>query len=139
MADTVVRAKRSAMMAAVRHFDTPPELAVRSLLHRAGLRFRVHVNSLPGRPDIANRRQRWAVFVHGCFWHAHDGCGRATVPKRNRGFWMDKFRRNRERDRRAVAALRRLGYVVLTVWECDVRRGKGLARVVGALRRARGS
>lgn len=99
--------------------DTVPEIEVRKLLHRLGRRFRVQNRDLPGSPDIANRARRWAVFVHGCYWHHHEGCSRATVPKKNRDFWLDKFRRNRERDARNEEKLRQLGYRVVVVWECE--------------------
>lgn len=109
----------SARLGRIRQADTSPERAVRSALHSAGLRFRKSNRDLPGSPDIANRRARWAVFVHGCFWHQHKGCPRATSPKRNAAFWLEKFRANRERDRRVQRALRGMGYVVATFWECE--------------------
>jgi DNA mismatch endonuclease (patch repair protein) len=98
---------------------TKPELLVRRELHRFGKRFRVHNRDLPGSPDIANRSGRWAVFVHGCFWHHHEGCKRATVPKRNRAFWIEKFGANRERDRRSADSLKEGGFRVVTIWECQ--------------------
>lgn len=113
----------SSRLGRVRQRGTAPELAVRRLLHCLGFRFRVRNNDLPGSPDVANRSAGWALFVHGCFWHSHNGCGRATVPKRNRAFWEAKFDANRARDKRAVDALRRLGFRVLTVWECEVNSG----------------
>lgn len=102
-----------------RQKDTKPEILVRRALHRLGRRFRVDNRDLPGSPDIANRKRRWAVFVHGCYWHAHEGCPRHTIPRRNREFWEEKFRANRARDERAVAALERNGYRVVTIWECE--------------------
>jgi DNA mismatch endonuclease (patch repair protein) len=107
--------------------DTRAELVVRSLLHRLGRRFRVVNRDLPGSPDAANRRHRWAVFVHGCYWHQHPGCPRATVPRRNRDFWEAKFRANRERDERVEAQLTETGYAVVTVWECEVADEEALA------------
>lgn len=109
----------SARLARIRQKNTSPELAVRRVLHELGLRFRVTNRDLPGSPDIANRRNRWAVFVHGCFWHRHAGCSRATTPKRNRSFWLAKFEANQRRDRRVARQLRALGYRVVTVWECQ--------------------
>jgi DNA mismatch endonuclease, patch repair protein len=105
----------------IRQRDTTPEQVVRKLLAASGLRFRKENRDLPGSPDVANRRARWAIFVHGCFWHAHRGCPRATVPKRNKAFWEAKFAANRARDARAARALRRLGYSVIVVWECETR------------------
>jgi DNA mismatch endonuclease (patch repair protein) len=116
----VVDAATSARLARIRQKNTAPELLVRSMLHRLGLRFRVGRRGLPGSPDIVNVSKRWVVFVHGCFWHAHAGCSRATVPRRNRGFWRSKLDANRVRDARAVRALRRMGYTTIVVWECDV-------------------
>ncbi|MBK7831962.1 MAG: DNA mismatch endonuclease Vsr [Gemmatimonadetes bacterium] len=121
--------------------DTGPEVVVRRLLHALGLRFRVRNRDLPGSPDIANRTRRWAVFVHGCFWHAHTGCPKATTPKRNREFWEAKLAANRARDQRAVAQLRDAGWRVETVWECELssadRSGRvatRLARTIGRMR-----
>ena len=110
-------------------------MLVRRALHRQGRRFRVHNRDLAGSPDIANRRKRFAIFVHGCFWHQHPGCKRATVPKRNRAFWLAKFAANRARDQRAEAALQAAGFRVLTIWECEAedaaRLQQLLAGVVG--------
>ncbi len=82
--------------------------------------YRKNVRALRGSPDFANRSRYWAVFVHGCFWHQHPGCPRATIPTRNRAFWEAKFAANRDRDARATSALRRKGFRVVTVWECQV-------------------
>ena len=107
-------------MARVRQKDTSAEQLVRSLLTRIGHAFRKSNRDLPGSPDAANRSRRWAVFVHGCFWHRHAGCPRTTTPKRNRAFWETTFDQNRRRDARALAALRRLGYRTVVVWECEI-------------------
>lgn len=115
----VTDAATSRRMADVRQKDTTPELAVRRALTMLGLRYRVRNRDLPGSPDIANRTRKWAVFVHGCFWHRHPGCVRSTTPKRNRAFWKKKFEANVARDARAVAALRERGFRVVTVWECE--------------------
>lgn len=114
----------------VRQSGTGAELAARRAAHAAGLRFRVNNPDLPGRPDIANRRRRWAIFIHGCFWHRHRGCKRATTPKRNRSFWLAKFRANSVRDRRVVRSLAALGYSVLVLWECEVLNPDQLALLV---------
>lgn len=124
--DIVSRAKRSEMMGAVSQNDTPPEMAVRRILRSLGLGYRVRNRDLPGSPDIANRRRRWAVFVHGCFWHGHRNCaktkggGGGRIPKRNREFWVKKLRDNRARDARAVGRLEAMGYRVVVVWECEL-------------------
>jgi DNA mismatch endonuclease, patch repair protein len=90
-----------------------------------GHRFRVHNRGLPGSPDIANRSRKWVVFVHGCFWHRHAGCSRATTPRRNRDFWLAKFDANLARDERSVKALRLRGWKVVTIWECEVSTARG--------------
>lgn len=131
----------SARMALVRQKGTRPELVVRGALAALGHRFRLQNRSLEGSPDIANRSQRWVVFVHGCFWHRH-GCRATTTPTRNREFWEAKFLRNMERDRRALAALEARGYTVVVIWECETKRApeqmrERLAQALGApLKRA---
>jgi DNA mismatch endonuclease, patch repair protein len=112
----------SVRMAGVRQKGTRPELVVRRSLSALGRRYRLNNRDLDGSPDLANRAQRWVVFVHGCFWHRH-GCKASTTPTRNREFWEAKFARNVERDRRAAAALRALGYTVIVIWECETKRG----------------
>lgn len=101
---------------------------MRKVLYAMGVRFRVGNRDLPGSPDIANRSGQWAIFVHGCFWHAHRGCRRATVPKRNRAFWQAKFAANRARDARVVRELHRLGFRTLVIWECDAKRPERIER-----------
>lgn len=114
---------RSQIMARIRSQDTRPEVITRAAVHALGVRFRKHVAVLPGKPDLANRKHKWAIFVHGCFWHSHESCRLASDPKSNRAYWQPKLRRNRERDVAKIAALRALGFKVLVVWECDVRDG----------------
>lgn len=118
MTDVVDRATRSRMMSRIRGRDTKPELLVRSWLHRAGLRFRLHAGDLPGSPDIVLPRWNAVVFVHGCFWHRHRGCPLAATPKSRPAFWNAKFRSNVDRDERNRRDLRRLGWRIRTVWEC---------------------
>ena len=120
MVDKVDRATRSRIMASIRGADTAPELAVRKALHARGFRYRVHVKSLPGRPDIVLRRFRAVVFVNGCFWHGHD-CRLFRRPASRPEFWEEKLRRNRERDARVRKLLRAAGWRCLTVWECSIR------------------
>jgi DNA mismatch endonuclease (patch repair protein) len=98
------------------------------MLHRMGLRFRLHPRDLPGSPDIVLPRHRVVVLVHGCFWHRHRSCRFAYSPKSRRAFWEDKFRENVERDRRVKRELRKLGWRVLTVWECEAARPDRLAK-----------
>lgn len=120
MADVVDPATRSRMMAGIRGKNTRPERIVRSFLHLRGFRFRLHRKDLPGRPDIVLPKYRTAIQVHGCFWHRHPGCRFATTPSSNAEFWQAKFAENVDRDARHEAALRQLGWRVLTVWECEV-------------------
>lgn len=121
-------AQRSRIMRAVKGKDTGPELRVRSLLHRAGYRYRLHQRDLPGKPDLIFPARRAVIFVHGCFWHGHD-CKRGDRrPKRNADYWREKIRRNRERDAEHVAALRRDGWSVLTLWECEIGDGTDVLR-----------
>ena len=112
---------RSALMAKVGRRDTKPEMVVRRDLFSNGYRYRLHARDLPGRPDIVFRKRRKAIFVHGCFWHRHEGCRRATVPKTRRAFWLDKLDRNKARDARNEEALSGMGWNVLVVWECETK------------------
>lgn len=118
---TDVSAERSAIMRAVHGRDTKPEMAVRQLLHAMGYRFRLQRKDLPGRPDIVLPGRRIAIFVHGCFWHRHHGCKKATTPKTKVEFWDEKFRANVARDARTEIALKNLGWSVITIWECETR------------------
>jgi DNA mismatch endonuclease, patch repair protein len=119
--DRLTPLQRSGHMSRIRRADTRPEVQVRTGLHAAGLRFRLHRRDLPGRPDIVLSRHSAVIFVHGCFWHGHEGCRLAVMPKTRRPFWKEKFRANRERDLRQKAELLQLGWRVLVVWECSVR------------------
>ncbi len=135
MTDTISKERRSWNMSRIRGKDTGPERAVRSLLHRMGYRFRLHRNDLPGKPDIVLPKYRTAIFVHGCFWHRHPRCRYAYTPKTRVKFWKNKFAENVARDRRAMRALRRLGWRVIVIWECEVSTGESLAkRLVSTLR-----
>nr|WP_280514940.1 very short patch repair endonuclease [Aureimonas sp. ME7] len=111
--------KRSKLMARVRQKDTTPEMALRRTLHRLRYRFRIHVRTLPGTPDIVFPSRRKAIFVHGCFWHRHAGCHKMTTPKTRVEFWQAKFDRNVERDASVVRMLEDMGWSVLTIWECQ--------------------
>ena len=116
--DTFSRAERSRIMAAVKSQDTTPELVARRIAHALGYRYRLHVRALPGCPDMVLPRLRKIINVHGCFWHMH-ACGRCRIPASRRRYWEEKLRRNRERDRRTLRALRRANWRVLVVWECQ--------------------
>ncbi len=116
-------------MSRIRSKDTAPELTVRRLLSGAGHRYRLHRKDLPGKPDIVFVSRRKAIFVHGCFWHQHPRCRLAAKPKSNRGYWGPKLRRNRERDARARRELRGIGWESLVLWECEIRRGRHVAKL----------
>jgi DNA mismatch endonuclease (patch repair protein) len=118
--------RRSEIMRAVRRAHTTPELAVRSMLHSLGLRFRVNRRDLPGSPDIVLPKHRTVIFVHGCFWHRHQGCRYATTPKTRQEYWIPKFAANIERDARKEAELRELCWRVLIVWECETKNREAL-------------
>lgn len=124
MNDIVTKQQRSLMMSGIRGRNTGPELRVRRALHRLGYRFRLHRKDLPGSPDVVLPKHKIAVFVHGCFWHFHQGCRFAKMPSSRKEFWEPKLLGNRERDAAAVAALREAGWRVLLVWECFLRESK---------------
>jgi DNA mismatch endonuclease (patch repair protein) len=121
MADTLTSEQRSRNMSRIRGRNTGPELRLRSLLHCAGFRFRVHAKHLPGRPDVVLAKYNTAIFVHGCFWHRHSGCRNATSPSTRREIWQEKFDGNVDRDARNRAALEAAGWNVLIVWECELK------------------
>ena len=106
-------------MRSVRQAGTSPELTVRTALEALGIRFTVNVEGLPGRPDILLTGSNTPIFVHGCFWHRHHGCKKTTTPKRNRSFWVEKFEKNIERDNRNIHRLKALGFMPVTVWQCE--------------------
>ncbi len=118
--DTLTPAERSARMALVRAKDTKPELLVRRLVHGMGHRYRLHRRDLPGTPDLVFLGRSKVIFIHGCFWHRHARCALARLPKSRGDFWLPKLTANAERDARNVRALRRLGWSVLTIWECQL-------------------
>lgn len=122
MVDTITRERRSWNMSRITGRNTRPELRLRSLLHRAGFRFRLHAKELPGRPDIVLPKYRTVIFVHGCFWHRHQGCRNATMPSTRTEFWQSKFDSNVTRDIRNRAALQAAGWTVFTVWECELEK-----------------
>lgn len=118
--DHLTPAARSENMSRIRAKDTAPERFVRSVLHRAGYRFRLHRRDLPGTPDMVLPRFRLAIFVHGCFWHGHQGCKRARLPRTRSEFWSAKIEANRKRDAKSSEALETMGYRVLTLWQCEL-------------------
>lgn len=119
--DTLDSQERSARMAKVRGRDTKPELAVRRLVHRMGYRYRLHGRKLPGTPDLVFAGRRKVIFVHGCFWHRHNRCDLARLPKSRLEFWLPKLEGNKQRDAQCRRALTALGWSSLVIWECELR------------------
>jgi DNA mismatch endonuclease, patch repair protein len=126
MTDNLSKSHRSWNMSQIRGKNTKPELAVRSLLHHMGYRFRLHVQSLPGKPDIVLSKYNTCIFVHGCFWHRHPKCKDATIPKTKSEFWLKKLQSNVDRDVINVKKLKNLGWHVLTIWECELNESEKL-------------
>jgi len=124
MTEKLTKEQRSWNMSRVRSVDTNPEKIVRSWLHLNGWRFRLHDKTLPGSPDIVMKKYGTVIFIHGCFWHSHQGCRRATIPKTNREFWEKKLKGNLERDKKAREQLSQMGWKVIVIWECEVKNGK---------------
>ena len=139
MADVVDKATRSRMMAGIGPANTRPELLVRRYLHARGFRYRIHPRELPGKPDLLLPRYNVALFVHGCFWHRHPGCRFATHPGTRVEFWMKKFEENVARDKRKAAKLRRLGWRVLTIWECQAAKPAKLVALANRIAKGQGS
>ncbi len=118
--DRVTKEQRSKNMSRVRSRDTGPELRLRSELHRKGYRYTLHRKDLPGKPDIVMPSQQLVIFVHGCFWHQHEGCARAALPQTRKTFWRTKLHHNAERDKIVAEQLKQLGWKVIVVWECQM-------------------
>ncbi|MFW0753186.1 very short patch repair endonuclease [Pseudomonas sp. H11T01] len=119
--DTLAPARRSWLMSRIKAKNTKPEIKVRQLIYALGYRYRLHVKKLPGCPDIVFSGKKKVIFVNGCYWHGHLNCRYAKLPKTNIEFWSDKFIRNRERDKRNVAALEAQGWQVSIIWQCEIR------------------
>ncbi len=133
MTDIFSPEKRSEIMSRIRSRHTKPERQLRSLLHRMGYRFRLHVEKLPGKPDIVLPRHRTVIFLHGCFWHQHPGCRYAYVPKSRSEFWGKKFIANRKRDHKVENELKVLSWQVIIVWECELNKLDELSLRISAL------
>lgn len=126
MVDTLTKEKRSWNMSRITGRNTKPEILLRSLLHREGFRFRLHDKRLPGKPDIVLPRHRTVIFVNGCFWHRHNNCEYAYTPKSRQEFWLNKFQGTVQRDQEKQKILADLGWQVLVVWECELKRNSSL-------------
>lgn len=130
MVDHVPKDRRSWLMSQVRGKDTSPEMSVRQVAHQLGLRFRLHRKDLPGRPDLVFPKHKLCIFVHGCFWHRHQGCKKCSTPKTNAGFWLEKFDRNVLRDRDVTDKLLKLGWNVQIIWECETKDRQYVAELI---------
>ncbi len=128
--DHLSKEKRSWNMSRIRSKDTKPELLARSALHKMGYRFRLNgkvskniykKGVLPGKPDIVLAKYRTVIFVHGCFWHRHEGCSRCTTPSTNQNYWLEKFEKNKFRDKLVIKGLKDMGWQVIVIWECEVK------------------
>lgn len=119
--DNKTKAERSLNMSRIRAKDTKPELTIRRLLFADGFRYRIHVKTLPGTPDLVLPKYRAVIFIHGCFWHGHDGCKYAKLPETHGEFWRDKISKNKERDQRVRQELVSGGWRVLTIWTCSIK------------------
>lgn len=121
MTDRLSPQERSNHMRRIKKRDTKPELAVRRLAHSLGFRFRLHCRDLPGTPDLVFPRHRKAIWVHGCFWHQHEGCSLARQPKSRLAYWLPKLARNVERDRASRISMEAAGWKIMVIWECETR------------------
>lgn len=133
MADIMTKQQRHDCMAAVKGKDTKPEMLVRRYLHGLGYRYGLHNRKLPSSPDLVLRRLKTVIFIHGCFWHGHEGCKYYRLPKSNIDFWQTKIDRNRKRDAEVEAKLNSMGWRVLTVWECDLKNKERRERTLSDL------
>ncbi len=128
--DTLSPEERSELMSRIRGKDSNPEMKLRRLIHGMGFRYRLHVMNLPGKPDLVFPRRRTVIFMHGCFWHRHDGCKLARLPKSKISFWEEKLETNRQRDLLNQELLREQGWHVLVVWECQLNDTAKVSRIV---------
>jgi len=130
MTDYLTQEKRSWNMSRIPAKDTKPEITVRSILHKKGFRFRIHNSKLPGKPDIVLRKYNTVIFIHGCFWHQHPGCQRATKPKSNKEYWMNKLKRNKNRFIEVKNKLKKMGWTVIVIWECEIKDKAKLLKII---------
>lgn len=134
MMDVVDKKTRSRMMSGIRGKNTKPEILVRKYLHSQGLRYSLHRQDLPGKPDIVLLKYKTVILVHGCYWHRHEGCKYTTTPKSNTDFWLNKFAGNVERDRRNQEELAKLGWKVIVFWECEAKDNGKLRSLVNSIK-----
>ena len=130
MTDSINKTRRSENMRRITSGQTRPEMIVRGMIHAMGLRFRTHARELPGTPDIVRRKYRQVIFVHGCFWHQHGKkqCLDGRLPKSNTAYWLPKLVRNVERDKRNLRTLRKAGWSVLVIWDCELKQDSAVVQ-----------
>jgi DNA mismatch endonuclease (patch repair protein) len=133
MADVFTKKKRSDVMSKIRAKNTKPELLVRKFLFSKGLRYRLHQSSLPGKPDIILKKYHAVIFVNGCFWHGHSNCNKSTLPTSNAAFWRKKIQSNMERDKNTKHSLKKLGWTIFIIWECDIKNKEGFSKAMNGL------
>jgi DNA mismatch endonuclease (patch repair protein) len=124
MADVHNKATRSYNMSQIKGKDTKPEMLVRKFLHARGFRYKLHDKTLPGKPDLVLPKYKTVIFIHGCFWHGHEGCSYYVVPKTRTDWWLNKINGNIANDQKAIAALEKEGWKIITIWECDLKANK---------------
>ena len=134
MTDHLTPVKRSWNMSRIRSKNTKPELMVRKVLHNAGIRYRLHAKDLPGKPDLSNKRRKFAIFVNGCFWHQHKGCKRASIPKSNTEYWIPKLKKNINRLKENLEELDNMGFTTVVIWECEVNKTLTYNKLVKKIR-----
>ncbi|RYU89513.1 DNA mismatch endonuclease Vsr [Mucilaginibacter terrigena] len=122
MADVHSKETRSYNMSRIRSKDTKPELLVRKFLHKNGFRYRLHVKDMPGKPDIVLPKYKTVIFIHGCFWHGHEGCKKAALPETRREWWETKINYNNKNDVNVEALLKAAGWNIITIWQCDMKK-----------------
>jgi len=128
--DNISPERRSEIMSRVQSLNTKPEMIVRKLVYSLGYRYRIHPKDVPGKPDLVFKGRKKVIFVHGCFWHRHEGCLNTRTPKSRVGFWEEKFRKNQERDRAHYKKLSQAGWKYLIIWECQVKNTENLEQQV---------
>jgi len=131
--DTLTKEQRTRCMSRIRSKNTKPELAVRKVLTQLGLRYRLYVKTLPGKPDIVITKKRVAIFVNGCFWHQHEGCRRSTIPKSNTEYWVQKLEHNIHKQKADIAKLESLDWAVCIIWECQTKDAQAITKLVAGL------
>jgi DNA mismatch endonuclease (patch repair protein) len=132
--DTLTTEQRSKNMSKIRSKDSKPEITVRKMLFKEGFRFRLHDKKLPGKPDIVLKKYKTVIFVHGCFWHQHEGCKRANMPKSNLEYWVPKIERNVQRDEEHTEKLKNAGWNVIVIWECEVKNIEKLKDIFNSIK-----